>query len=110
MDEKFITALKVTSRDKWLTERIGRVGDSIFTHPNYLYLKGNKELIDEWIAYLKRPEGYRRKILDNLVEDIKKNGQLESIVIDKEMRILNGHKRTSVMAFLGHEKIKVKYQ
>jgi urease accessory protein UreH len=104
--EVSITALKVTSRDKWLTDRIKVYGDSIYEHPNYLVLKGDRKLFDWWMVSLGRDANKRYQQMLDIMDNIKKEGQKEPIVIDSHFQIIDGHKRTGIMAFLGFETIK----
>jgi len=103
-----IDGLKVTSRDAWLKKRIKKVGSSIYTHPNYLFLKGDIKLFARWMKEVDRDVEHRRTELWGLLESIKAKGQINPIVINKKQELLNGHKRTSIMAFLGYKSIKVK--
>jgi len=105
-----IVTLKVTSDDLWLTKRIKEVGESIYAHPNYLALEGDVEFLEEWMKSIGRNVDDRLIELIKLMEDIKDRGQMHYIVISKDGQILNGHKRTAVMAFLGYKKIKAKIQ
>lgn len=103
-----IKDLKYTSEDKWLDGYKIHCGNTVKWHPNYLALTGEIIFLKEWFEYRKLDWLDRMGELIALHNDINKNGQKEPIKIYKDMRINNGHKRASVMLYLGYEEINAK--
>lgn len=106
--EVSITSLKMTADDRWLKNWLEKTGKSIYTHPNYLMLKGRRKEFDEWMISCHRDIEKRFKHTNKVLQSIKKHGQRKPIIIDKENNVLDGHKRTACMAFIGYDKIKFK--
>ena len=80
---------------------------SIDQHPNYKALVGDITKIQEWCKTLKQDWHDRMFRLLWVYNFIKTEGQTRPIDVDKNFRIITGHKRASAMLALGHKTIKV---
>ena len=108
MKEVSIISLKTTTSidDVWFFKHRMDYGYGIEAHPNYLALKGETKFLEDWCNSLGiNAKAWMRTLLD-LLDDIKKNGIKEPILIYKDYRINTGHKRASIALFLGYTTIK----
>ena len=97
-----ISKLKVQSADSYIQERWG-----VENHPNYHALKGDLYTLEGWCKVLKQDWRERLFILMWVYMFIKEEGQTKPISVDKNFRIITGHKRAAAMLVLGHLTIKV---
>lgn len=99
-----IKDLRITGEDEWKLNYIKECGDSIYTYPEYLYLKdGVGNLLEQWLGGYAQ---FRMGHLTAVKKHLKEFGQLKPIKIYKDMRINTGHKRAAGLASLGKETIK----
>jgi hypothetical protein len=110
MIEVALKDLKFISSDDWIDEYKRKHGNSIFVHPVYLALKGDKNTLEQWCSF--RKDIWLMERLD-LVFDVYKSliryGQLEPIIINKDYGIVTGEKRSCCLLIMGKEFIKANY-
>ena len=82
-------------------------GSRIWDHPNYFALEGQLKPLQRWCKVIKQDWRERMFRLMWVYMFIKKEGQTRPIDVDKNFRIITGHKRASAMLVLGHKTIKV---
>ena len=112
MEEVDIKSLKFNNiEDDWLAQYARNNGNSIEKYPLYLALKGDKKPLEKWCAF--RQDVWLMERLDLLMDIYKsliRYGQIEPIVINKNMEIVSGHKRACCLLIMGKDKIKVVYE
>ena len=105
-----IKDLKFDSEDDWLINWAKENGDSINKHPIYLALQGDRMPLHKWCTA--RKDIWLMERLD-LVMDVYKSliryGQLEPIKINKNNKIITGHKRACCMLIMGKDEIKAEW-
>ena len=76
-------------------------------HPNYRVLKGNLPIFQDWCKTIN--QDWRERLFRILwvYMFIKEEGQTRPIDVDKNFRIITGHKRAAAMLAQGHKTIKV---
>lgn len=104
--EVSITALRITSEDRWLKEYIKNNGDSVFKSPHFLYLSGDPMPVYLWMVCRNLELKHITHPLMLTLQSLIKEGQKKPIKIYKDMRINTGHKRAACMLFLGYKTIK----
>lgn len=109
MIDLYITSLKITSEDKWLERWIKNNGDQVRQSPQYLYLCGETEPLEEWMKFRKLPLRYMAVPLMNTLQSLIKDGQKEEILVYKDSRINTGHKRAACLLWLGHTEIDARF-
>ena len=97
-----ISKLKVLSEDEYI-----KGWWTIANHPNYHALKGDLYPLEEWCKVIKQDWRERLFRLMWVYMFIKEEGQTKPIDVDKNFRIITGHKRAAAMLALGHKTIKV---
>lgn len=109
--EVFITSLKFKTEDDFMKEYASKHGNSIIFHPNYLALKGDKSVMEQWCSF--RKDIWLMERLDLLFDVYKsliRYGQLEPIIINNDNEIITGEKRACCMLVMGKDKIKAVYE
>lgn len=101
-----IKDLKITSEDEWLDNWIADYGSGVERSPQYLALRGKTIPLASWMESRDLDFNKRLRMLHNVYNSIKAEGQKTPIKIYKDMRINTGHKRASAMLALGFDKIK----
>lgn len=104
--EVSISALKVTSEDKWLRTWIEKNGDSVKKSPHYKWLNGDVKPIYDWMKFRKLRRDYITIPLIQIFKSLLNEGQKEPIKIYKDRRINTGHKRAACLLFMGKKTIK----
>ena len=97
-----ILKLTVLSEDNYIKE-----GWDVENHPNYYALQGDINPLEAWCKVLKQDWHDRMFRLLWVYNFIKTVGQTRPIDVDKNFRIITGHKRAAAMLALGHKTIKV---
>ena len=97
-----ISKLKVLSEDEYIED-----GSLINWHPNYSALAGDLPDFQAWCDVINQDWRERLFRLLWVYTFIKEEGQTRPIDVDKNFKIITGHKRASAMLVLGHKTIKV---
>ena len=82
-------------------------GGGIKAHPNYWALIGSSAYLVAWCEFIKQDWQDRMFRLLWVYMFIKEEGQTRPIDVDKNFKIITGHKRAAAMLALGHKTIKV---
>lgn len=98
-----ISKLQLARGDRYLEEC-----PNMNFHPNYFALVGNLEPLQKWCIYLNQDWRDRMFRLLWVYNFMKNEGQTKPIAVDKNFRIITGHKRAAAMLALGHKTIDVK--
>ena len=104
--EVSISDLKVSHEDEWLKDWHERRSDVITADPRYLYLVGQPQALADWANFRDLSLCYFLTPLMEVLIDVARFGQKEPIKVYSNYLINDGHKRASVMTFLGYDKIK----
>jgi len=103
--------LRFSGADGWKDVYAKEKGDSILVHPIYLALRGDRGPLEQWCNF--RKDIWLMERLD-LVMDVYKSliryGQIEPIVIRKDLTIVTGEKRVCCMLIMGKDTIKAVYE
>lgn len=98
-----ISKLKVASEDKFIKD-----GSGIAEHPNYQALTGMISFLMEWCQVINQDWRDRMFRLLWVYNFMKNEGQTKPIAVDKNYKIITGHKRAAAMLAQGHKTIDVK--